>query len=102
MSDLVTAFDRMVKAVVAVSIADSHMASAAHFHEEAQPKCGNCVWWMTARCHREYHQNGRRRGPSCNGLSCGKYVENSGVEELLNLERHEVEKARAALDGGTR
>lgn len=39
-------------------------------------RCGDCDKWMKSReCPREWNDNGRKRGPSCEAPVCGKFVE---------------------------
>lgn len=39
-------------------------------------RCGDCDKWMKSReCPREHNANGKTRGPSMDGLTCVKFVE---------------------------
>ena len=37
-------------------------------------KCGQCKLWMTRECPQERNVNGWNRGPSCEGVTCSKFV----------------------------
>lgn len=57
-------------------------------------RCGDCDKWMKSReCPREHNVAGQSRGPSCNGLICGQFVE----DRQATKRRAELTKKLAAL-----
>ena len=44
--------------------------------------CGDCDYWMkSSLCPKEHNVNGRNRGPSMNGMKCGKFIETREANE---------------------
>lgn len=85
----------LVDGLALMSRVNHELDAAAHFDREARPRCGNCSHWMTDGCPAERHERGRRRGPSMNGVACGLFVEDGGVQRLRDMaERHRAEASR--------
>ena len=92
--------DKWIDGICRISLAESHLNSARRYEASARPRCGNCRHWMTDQCPREYHVNGRRWGPNCDGAPCNIFSENFSVESLRKLAEGEREKARCAMEPG--
>lgn len=58
--------------------------------EVSYDTCGDCKLWLTKNCPRErLGEDGRKRGPHCNEMACGKFVQlvyypNKSDEEKTN------------------
>lgn len=56
----------------------------------AKVRCGDCRLWMMKACPREHNVNGYNRGPSMEGIICGKFVEDPSSAALRQRRRDEL------------
>lgn len=57
----------------------------------AKVRCGDCDKWMKSRqCPREHNVRGQSRGPSCEGMPCGQFVETVTARDRRQANRDKL------------
>lgn len=84
--------DGLIDAMTKVSRLADLKAKLNHAKRRMMPRCGNCDNWMkSSKCPQEKNVKGRNQGPSCEGIACKSYVEETFSTDIHRKQIAEYE-----------
>lgn len=91
--------DGLIDAMTKVSRLADLRANLNHAKRRMMPRCGNCSHWMKSnQCPKEVNVKGRSQGPSCEGIACKSYVEDTFSTDIHRKKIAECESEIALIN----